>query len=37
MGDEAFVKRFLSGDVKARQQMLIADTVLVNGIKSKVA
>jgi hypothetical protein len=32
MGDEAFVKRFLSGDVKARQQMLIADTVLVNGI-----
>jgi hypothetical protein len=37
MGDEAFVKRFLSGDVKARQQMLIADTVLVNGVKSKVA
>jgi lysophospholipase L1-like esterase len=37
MGDEAFVKRFLAGDVKARQQMLIADTVLVNGIKSKAA
>jgi hypothetical protein len=37
MGDEAFVKRFLSGDVKARQQMLIADTVLVNGIKREVA
>jgi len=37
MGDEAFIKRFLNGDVKARQQMLIADTVLVNGIKNKVA
>jgi hypothetical protein len=37
MGDEAFVKRFLSGDVKARQQMLIADTVLVNGIKRTAA
>jgi hypothetical protein len=37
MGDEAFVKRFLSGDVKARQQMIIADTVLVNGIKRTAA
>jgi hypothetical protein len=37
MGDEAFVKRFLSGDVEARQQMIIADTVLVNGIKRTAA
>jgi hypothetical protein len=37
MGDEAFVKRFLSGDVKARQEMMIADSVLVNGVKSNAA
>jgi hypothetical protein len=37
MGDEAFVKRYLSGDVKASQQMMIANTVLVNGIKRTAA
>lgn len=35
MGSADFVKRFLAGDVKAKQQMTIANTVLVNGIKSE--
>jgi hypothetical protein len=37
MGDEDWVKKYLSGDVKARQQMMLADTVLVNGVKSEKA
>jgi hypothetical protein len=37
MGDEDFVKRFLSGGIKERQQMLIANSVLVNGIKRTAA
>jgi hypothetical protein len=37
MGDADWVKKYLSGDVKARQQMMIADTVLVNGIKREAA
>lgn len=34
MGDAEFVKRYLSGDVKASQQMTIANSILVNGVKS---
>jgi hypothetical protein len=37
MGDADWVKKYLSGDVKARQQMMLADSVLVNGIKGKAA
>jgi hypothetical protein len=37
MGDEDFIKRFLSGGIKERQQMLIANSVLVNGIKRTAA
>jgi hypothetical protein len=33
MGDLDFVKRYLSGDIKAAQQMTYADIVLVNGVK----
>jgi hypothetical protein len=35
MGDADFVKRFLDGGVKERQLMMIADTVIVNGIKDQ--
>ena len=31
MGNEEWVKKYLSGDVEARQKMMIANTVLVNG------
>jgi hypothetical protein len=34
MGDAEFVKKYLSGDVKAQQLMTIANSVLVNGAKS---
>jgi hypothetical protein len=40
MGDKSpggFVERILSGDVRARQQMMLADTVLVNGAKESKA
>jgi hypothetical protein len=37
MGDEDWVKKYLSGDVKASQQMMIANSVLVNGVKSDAA
>jgi len=40
MGDKAaggFVERFLAGDVKARQQMTLANSVLVNGVKEAAA
>jgi hypothetical protein len=37
MGDPNFVKRYLEGDLKARQQMTIANTVLVNGVKDVAA
>jgi hypothetical protein len=34
MGDPEFVKRLLAGEVKARQQMTLANSVLVNGARS---
>lgn len=37
MGDQDFVKKYLSGDVKARQQMTLADSVLVVGAKGEAA
>ena len=37
MGDAEWTAKFLSGDVKARQQMMLANSVLVNGIKSEQA
>jgi hypothetical protein len=37
MGDPEFVKRFLAGDLKAKQQMMLADSVLVTGVKDDVA
>ncbi len=33
MGSLDFVKRYLSGDIKAAQQMTLANSVLVNGVK----
>ena len=32
-GTDGFVKRYLAGDTKAHQQMTIANTILVNGVK----
>ena len=37
MGDAEWVKRYLDGGVKERQQLLIANTVLVNGVKKSAA
>jgi hypothetical protein len=37
MGNEEWVKKYLSGDVEARQKMMIANTVLVNGAKENKA
>jgi hypothetical protein len=37
VGDVDWVKKFLSGDVKARQQMMLADSILVNGVKGEAA
>jgi hypothetical protein len=35
--DADWVKKFLSGDIKARQQMMLADSILVNGVKGDAA
>jgi hypothetical protein len=37
MGDQDFVKKFLAGDSVARQKMLLADSILVNGFKTEKA
>jgi hypothetical protein len=37
MGNAEFVRLFLSGDIKARQQLMLADSILVNGVKGEAA
>jgi hypothetical protein len=37
LGDAEFVKKYLSGDVKAGQQMMLANSILVNGVKRTAA
>jgi ribosomal protein S6E (S10) len=37
MGDADWVKKYLSGDVKAGQQMMLANSILVNGAKENKA
>jgi radical SAM superfamily enzyme YgiQ (UPF0313 family) len=37
MGNAEWVQKYLSGDVEARQKMTIANSVLVNGVKSEKA
>ncbi len=37
LGDQDWVKKFTSGDTKARQQMTLANMVLTNGVKESAA
>ena len=37
MGDLEWQKKFLSGDVKAAQQMMLANSIIVNGVKKSAA